>query len=247
MFERPDETYEFKAHQIEAMLADPANPLTRTVAEIGPKSKTLDIGAGNGLLGNLVKTQHPTSIIDGIEPNPHGADIAKQHYRNFHKGFAQDFLHLIKTEKYDFITLNDVIEHIDNPVPVLSEIARTMPAKTRILLSTPNVAFSGVRLSLLKGEFNYVDSGILERTHVRFFTQKTLEKVFAESGLCIQKLVHLQRNLFETELAPRRIEDYSPAAFKQATAGDQAKVYQFFFVLTKQKVKKNYREVWNSH
>ena len=71
---------------------------------------------------------------------------------------------------YDFVVMADVIEHLARPDKVLAEFRRRIAPSTKVCVSTPNVAFVSVRIALLNGVFDDVDSGILERTHLRFFT-----------------------------------------------------------------------------
>lgn len=200
MFTRPDETYESPPEVVEWVLGDDASPLKRIAALIPDGSRVLDVGAGNGLLARVLHAMNTNVVIDGIEPNPHAAALAAPHYRQFHTAFAEDVIEAMD-ESYDFVVLADVIEHVVDPLAFVEQLVDRLPRETRIVIDAPNVAFGTVRLALLNGRFEYVDSGLLERTHLRFFTLATLKELIAALGLHIEKLYLLQRHLLETEIS----------------------------------------------
>lgn len=235
MFRRSNNTYGFNHEIIEHILQDEASPLNRICQLIPNGSKVLDIGAGSGLLACVLLKSRVDIVIDGIEPNPYAADLAKKHYRFFHVGYAQEYKDAIHQEGYDFIVLADVIEHMNDPQDFLTELCSGLSEKTKTILSIPNVAFGAVRLALLNGEFNYVDSGILEKTHVRFFTQKTIETLISKINMNIEKIYFLQRNIFNTEikLDKNSLNSYCLSKFLE---DDLVSTYQFIFVLNVKKV-----------
>lgn len=203
MFSRNTQTYVIGDEIVETILDDPANPLCQIaemITSFDGVPKVLDIGAGNGLLSMLVKRGSPKAIIDGIEASSFAADIASQHYRNFYRGYAQDFMEVIAKINYDFIVLADVIEHMQDPLSFLKDLNSHVDSSTRIILSAPNVAFGAVRVGLMNGDFRYVDSGLLERTHLRFFTRATLLELVRNSGFHDLKTFFLFRHILKTEI-----------------------------------------------
>lgn len=235
MFRRSNNTYDFDPKIIEHILKDEANPLNRICQLIPNGSKVLDIGAGNGLFALVLLKSRVNIVIDGIEPNTYAADLAKEHYRFFHVGYAQEFKGTILKEGYDFIVLADVIEHINDPQDFLTELCSGLSEQTKTILSVPNVAFGAVRLALLNGEFNYVDSGILEKTHIRFFTQKTIETLISKINMNIEKLYFLQRNIFSTEIKLDK-NNLNSYCLSKLLEDDLASTYQFILVLNAKKV-----------
>ncbi|MHB8171613.1 MAG: class I SAM-dependent methyltransferase [Thermincolia bacterium] len=236
MFNRPNQTYEYNPDIIKNILGDEANPLNRISELISPGAKVLDIGAGNGLLAWVIREKHGDVIIDGIEPDSYAANLAKKFYRRFYCGLAQDFKDEIFKEDYDFIILADVIEHLNDPLAFLNELCADLPEKTRVILSIPNVAFGTVRISLLNGDFNYVDSGLLEKTHLRFFTLKTIEKLVSNMGMNTEKIYLLQRNIFNTEIDIEKF-DLDLYTLLKVMRDELSSTYQFLVVLTKKTVK----------
>lgn len=199
MFQRPEKTYSFNPALIDGILRDNANPLNRIVEIIPENSRVLDIGAGSGILALLLRKQKSRVWLCGIEPNTSAAELARPNYDVFHIGFAQSFENEISSGDFDFIVLADVLEHLNDPLEFLQWLNRIIGEQTKFILSVPNIAFGSVRLSLLNGSFNYVDSGILERTHLRFFTLSTLSELIEKSGLHIEDLSFLCRDFLSTE------------------------------------------------
>lgn len=230
MFNRPPETYAPSDDAVDAVSRDPANPLHQTALRIPPRSLVLDVGAGNGLLGRVVQRLNDTVVIDGVEPNDAGSAIARRHYRSFHAGYAEEFLRLHPERRYDYFVLNDVIEHLVDPVALLRDLRVAGGPECRLLISTPNVAYMGMRLHLLEGQFEYVDSGILERTHLRFFTLPTALQVFQQAGFHAAQVVLMQRPIRETEFRrhSRRRNVLSVARIRRDRT---AHAYQFLFLL----------------
>lgn len=83
----------------------------------------------------------------------------------------------------DAIILGDVLEHLPDPVPILTALRPSLAPGGRMLISVPNVAHWWLRLSLLAGRFEYAERGLLDRGHLRFFTARFLDQVLAASGL----------------------------------------------------------------
>ena len=230
LFTRPEGTYDLAPQAVGWILADEANPLHR-VAEVIPEgSRVLDVGAGNGLLARVLAETHADLAVDGIEPNPYAAEIARPHYRDFRVGYVQDFAAEIREQAYDYIVLADVIEHVPDPLALMRELRDVAGDRSRIVISTPNVAFGALRIALMRGRFDYVDSGLLERTHLRFFTHRTLLALFAQAGLGIERQVLHQKSLLASEIAVER-SFWATLDLLRLHRDDLACTYQFFFVL----------------
>lgn len=232
MFLRPNKSYDLDLTILEAEMNSRNSPMYQIAKIIPDGSSILDIGAGNGMLSLLLQKKLSNSIIDGIEPNSYAVNIAKKYYRNLYIGYAQDYFDIIVKEKYDFIILADVIEHLVDPLDFLQRLASIISNKTKIILSLPNIAFGAIRFSLLNGNFNYIDSGILERTHLRFFTLKTLETLISNSGLNLEKILLLQRSILGSEVKLEKLK-ISPFLFHKIRKDPLSFTYQFITVLTK--------------
>ena len=234
-FERPVQSFCVDPRSLDWILADAANPLNRLARIIPNGARVLDIGVGNGVLGRLLNRVHGGVVIDGVEPDAAGAQHATPYYRKLFSASIEAFLsEHNKTLEYDYIVMADVIEHLVYPDRVLRQLAERLKSSAKICVSTPNIAFLPVRIALLNGVFDYVDSGILERTHLRFFTLHTLLRLFEGIKLAPEMIAFLQRDPLSTEIS---LQEFSvgPFALLKLLRDELARVYQFLFVLSGEK------------
>lgn len=232
MFIRREDTYDAGLSLSSAYRPDPANPLVNISGLIPKNSAVLDIGCGNGALGRLFRDMSKEVVIDGIEPSEYAAALAEPYYRKVYRGTAQDRLQDIGRAGYDYIILADVLEHMPDPLALLSKLAASISDTAKVIISVPNAAFGAIRLALLNGRFDYVDSGIIERTHLRFFTLSTIREVIERSGLSISELRYLMKNFFvsEIDLKPYRGQFLTIARLLR---DKNASIYQFLLVVSK--------------
>ena len=97
----------------------------------------------------------------------------------------------------------DVLEHLANPLRVLTGLTRFLAPDGVVALSVPNVAHFVVRLSLLIGRFDYLDRGILDSTHLRFFTERSLRALVADAGLDLERITATPAPLYQ--VLPARV------------------------------------------
>lgn len=138
----------------------------------------LDVGCGVGYIGHKLKELQPCTV-DGIEIDDEAAQAARQvldQVYHFAVGSHQDsayleFLH--NNQTYDCIIFADLIEHLVDPGQVLADFSSKLSKNGKIIISIPNIAHMDVIAGLLDGKFNYSDAGILDSTHLRFFTKNS--------------------------------------------------------------------------
>lgn len=160
---------------------DPNTPWYRIFAYIEPQSRVLDVGCSAGNFGKALIDQKKC-MVDGIEVNKQDSIKAKKKLMNVYNINIEntDFKNL--PGDYRYIYFGDVIEHLVDPVSVLKKITKLLSKDGEILFSIPNMAHLSVRLMLLSGEFNYAKTGLLDNTHLHFYTFKEIERVFNEAG-----------------------------------------------------------------
>ena len=148
--------------------------------KIPKNKKILDIGCNTGLLGEALKKNKQCEVW-GADYSREAIKLAK---KRLDKTIVCDFEKEIpfKKEKFDIIILADILEHLKNPEDLLLKIKKLLNSGGIILASIPNVANIYVRFNLLFGKWDYKNSGILDKTHLKFFTKKTMIKLFVESG-----------------------------------------------------------------
>ena len=89
---------------------------------------------------------------------------------------------------FDVVVCADVLEHLDDPAAVLARVRRWLSPRGVLFVSLPNVANVAIRLALLAGRFEYAEAGILDRTHLRFFTRRSARRLVENAGFRIRRL-----------------------------------------------------------
>jgi len=152
----------------------------------GKSLKILDIGCGEGELGRILK--HKGNTVYGIEYEKRGYELSKKKLDKVLFGDISS-LQLPKDWKdFDYVIFADVIEHLYDPGSVLKKIKPLLKKGGFVLISTPNIANWLIRLRLLLGRFDYKESGVMDKTHIRFFTLRSLKKLINETGYKIEEI-----------------------------------------------------------
>lgn len=139
--------------------------------------RILDVGCADGYLGKVL--QKKGHAVTGIESNPAAAEKACSYYDVFHRADIETFAFPYR-RVFDYILFADVLEHLRDPAAVLRRALPALKDSGKIIVSVPNVANWIIRLGLLFGNFNPADRGILDRTHLHFFTLRTLREMMSE-------------------------------------------------------------------
>ena len=147
----------------------------------------LDIGCSTGMLAEKIRQINPIVKIDGVDISIDAKHEAEKHLDNFYllNLDTDEFPNFGK--KFDLIILGDVLEHIKHPDELLLKLENLLTKNGKIIISIPNVAYFRIRFRLLFGNFDYGDTGIMDRTHLRFFTQKTAKQLINSSGYKIEQ------------------------------------------------------------
>lgn len=150
-------------------------------------NQILDLGCGSGALGKTVKDRQPCHVT-GIELDKDAAHEATKHLDIVFKDNLNRYDPTLSPKKYDCIILADILEHLVQPWQVLAKFAKVLDGKGTIVASIPNVAHPWIVDRLKKGLFRYEQAGILDITHLRFFTKTTIGQMFYRAGLKIKKI-----------------------------------------------------------
>ena len=149
-------------------------------------SKVLEIGCNEGNFRQFTSKQ---CEYWGIEPFEEAANIAKTKIDKVLVGFYDKIANEIPSNYFDLIIAFDVIEHMEQPWNFLQSIKEKMTANASIVLSIPNVrCYSNLKELLYKKDWKYKDWGILDITHLRFFTEKSIIRLLNENGFEIEKI-----------------------------------------------------------
>lgn len=155
---------------------------------VGLEKKVLEIGSSAGYMTRAFLNNR--CIVDVVEPDKKAvAKLPKAVRRVFNLSIEDESL-LKALSNYDFIIMADVLEHLINPEQVLKKLLKIATPQTKLLISLPNIASWPARKQLFfKGDFQYQESGILDKTHLHFYTVNTLPKILAGSGWKVLRIV----------------------------------------------------------
>lgn len=153
------------------------------------KIRILDFGCADAEYLEIA-TRDLTDVFEiyGIEPNPEDANKAKQRGFTIFEEDPMQSLEKLKDERFDIFILADILEHLSNPDDLIEKLIKMSHETSVFLISIPNIVFLPVRIQILFGSFEYTSRGPLDRTHLRFFTMKTVKKLIYENNLQIDKL-----------------------------------------------------------
>lgn len=171
-------------------------------------SSVLDIGCASGYLGKALKTEKNCRVF-GIEPDASSYALANgsgdYEYVSdlpIEKAISEE---RIRNEKYARIICADVLEHLANPDEIVRSLKNLLSENGRLIVSLPNVAHYSVRFALLRGKFDPTETGILDRTHLHFYTKKSAIGLFEANGwevVTIRPRGDLERWLRRLKLEP---------------------------------------------
>jgi 2-polyprenyl-3-methyl-5-hydroxy-6-metoxy-1,4-benzoquinol methylase len=162
--------------------------LAKMLSQESPLSAVLDVGCGAGQDGAIAAANG--AFVIGLENYHPSAVIARKRLAKvLEVDIEQDVsfanVHLLG---YDTLVFGDVLEHVREPLEVLRRFLPWLKPGGRVLISLPNVAAWPVRLALLFGNFEYASKGILDSTHLRFFTRASAIRLVREAGLRVVRV-----------------------------------------------------------
>lgn len=144
--------------------------------------KVLDVGCGNGAFASIIKTQESAEVW-GIELMKDEAEIAATVLDKVFIGPCEDFLEELPNNYFDVIYFNDVIEHLADPYSVLEIIKSKLSTNGVVISSIPNVRFYRTFSKVVFGkDWKYEDHGTMDKTHLRFFTSKSIKRMYKDLG-----------------------------------------------------------------
>jgi O-antigen biosynthesis protein len=208
---------------------DTEDSYSKIVRRTSKNSTVLDIGTGPGGLGKFLQ-EEIGCITDGIELDPDYCSKAAPFYRKIWNANLEnmDLLQVLGDRKYSHIICADVLEHLRNPEHVLKVLPNFLEPNGNILISIPNISYAGfIAEILVAGEFEYRDNGILDQTHVRFFTRNALIKMLSELELQITHFDTVNVEFSDSEFGFDWLSALPGEVFRALVDRRDAHTYQF--------------------
>lgn len=145
--------------------------------------RILDLGCGSGAVGRRLQELGRAAQIVGVEIFPEAARAAARSYTKMHVGDIEH-MELPYGAEFDYVLCGDILEHLKDPYAVVARIRGWLKPGGTFICSVPNVRHWGVLMSLIfAGEWRYRDAGIMDRTHLRFFTRRSSVRMIQDAGL----------------------------------------------------------------
>ena len=191
-------------------------------------ARVLDVGCASGYLAEPLREHRGCPYVDGVELDPADAALARRSYRNVVVGSAEEAATYARLAgPYDAVLLGDVLEHLRDPAAVLRHVRALLAPDGVVVSSIPNVAHYSIRAQLLQGHFDYADTGILDRTHLRFFTRSTLLALFTDNGY---RVTACDPALKPPVAMPSLATRWLPTALVQSVARMRDEIFAFQYI-----------------
>jgi 2-polyprenyl-3-methyl-5-hydroxy-6-metoxy-1,4-benzoquinol methylase len=151
--------------------------------QTGPQAAILEVGCGSGGTGRAVLAAGKAQRYVGIELSVEAASEARS-------GLSEVVVGNVETSdlsrfegQFDALIMSEVLEHLIDPWTTLQRVVACLKPGAEVYASSPNAAHRAVILSLLRGRFDYAESGVMDRTHLRWFTPATYAEMFRAAGV----------------------------------------------------------------
>jgi 2-polyprenyl-3-methyl-5-hydroxy-6-metoxy-1,4-benzoquinol methylase len=171
--EKPDTYFGNARHDIVARLGT------------GPGSAVLELGCGAGGTGAAALAAGKAGRYTGLEMSPKAAATALTRLTEVVEGNVESLDLSAWSGAYDALIISEVLEHLTDPWRVVRDLAACLKPGSQVFASSPNVAHWRVVRSLLLGRFDYEESGVMDRTHLRWFTPATYRDMFEQAAITV--------------------------------------------------------------
>ena len=207
-------------------LSNRNNSHTLMVELVGGSKRVLDIGCATGYLARALGGRGCTVV--GLETDEVAADEARPYLERLVIGDVEvlDLLETFGDDRFDVVVFGDVLEHLRDPLSALRNASQVLADKGSIVASIPNIAHGSVRLALMAGRFDYQQLGLLDSTHIRFFTLASVEALFREAGMVPVEVLRTTAGFFDTPV-PVGEAELPPEVLDAVLADPEASTYQF--------------------
>ncbi len=175
---------------------DENSSLKKMLHWVGENKRVIDFGCATGYFARLLSSKG--CQVTGIEINAKAAKIAEEYCEEVIVADL-DFVNLrdiLSGKTFDVAVFGDILEHLRNPWRILEETRQILQPGGYVIASIPNIAHGAIRLALLQGKFEYTELGILDNTHLRFFTRQTVRELFERSGYFVDTYEQIKLPIF---------------------------------------------------
>lgn len=210
---------------------DTCNTMSIISRWINEKCTVLEFGPANGRLTKYLKQIKKCSVTI-VEIDEKAGDDAKKFAEEAYIGAVQgdieQYKWLATEKKYDYIIFADVLEHLSNPAEVLRNCISLLKESGEILVSIPNISHNSILIDLYNDEFNYDKTGLLDQTHIHFFTHKSFEKMIKRINMFIYKIEPIYSRVGNNEIE-NTYDDVPSDVRVKFRQRNQGSIYQYVY------------------
>lgn len=209
------------------------NTIDWIAARVKEHSTVLEFGCANGRLTKYLSGTKKCKV-DIVEIDEESGTEASQYadvaWIGEERGNIDNYYWLENTNKYDYIIFADVLEHLAYPQDVLKKCKVVLKRDGEILVSVPNISHNSIIIDLINDKFKYNPTGIMDNTHLRFFTRESFAQMATEIGWTIIEEKAKNIRVGETEIK-NSYNDIPRDIARELKARPQGNIYQYMFVL----------------
>jgi glycosyltransferase involved in cell wall biosynthesis/2-polyprenyl-3-methyl-5-hydroxy-6-metoxy-1,4-benzoquinol methylase len=186
----------------------------------------LDVGCANGSMGMELKSKLDAEVW-GVEYDKDAANVARSKLNRVLEGDINSILGNLPENYFDTIIFADILEHTPRPDIILSKIRNNIKRSGELVISLPNVRHWTVIKNLLEGDWKYEEAGLLDKTHLQFFTKKSIIRMMSNLNFVILEMFATR---FDFEKIPKDIvSDLSRYGIDTSTLIEESQDYQYIF------------------
>lgn len=214
------------------------NSHKKILERIKEKSKVLEIGTAYGHMSKYLK-ENLKCEVTGIEIDEKMLSEARKYLEsgiNLNIENTDELNRALINDEYDYIILGDVLEHTVNVEQILRVLKNKIKKSGEILVSVPNASHNCVLMQLLKNDFTYQAEGILDRTHISFFTSKSFKKIAKKAGLRIKKHDFTYMTPEYEKITNNNYREFSPFENEVLLRHKNGHFFQNIFILSKDEI-----------
>lgn len=163
----------------------------RDFLELLPKdgsAKVLEIGCGFGETGAAAMASGLCSSYTGVELAPQAAAVARTRLTEVFEGDVERMQFPWPDAHFDAVLMSEVLEHLIDPWTVVKRVAAKLKPNAVVLASSPNVAQIAILRGILADRWELTETGVMDRTHLRWFTQGSYRQMFEDAGIVIEQV-----------------------------------------------------------
>lgn len=216
---------------------DTENSNAAILKNISSGSRVLELGCAHGRMTKYLK-ENLNCTVTIAELDEKAGKTASQWAENSFIGYDGDIerdkffdeLNYLKENNFDYIIFADVLEHLKYPEIVLNKSKKLLAHTGSIWISVPNISHNAVLIDLWNDKFEYRETGLLDNTHLRFFTKQSLLKMVNDCGLIVNTEINL-KNIVENTEFNNSYNDVPPTVEFLMKRREYGEIYQFVWEL----------------